>query len=124
MSQRIWFHRYCYPTQCLISASSFSPHFTQSLLTPPPQKKFRLINRKVDCECVPVGRNGFQKDKGIISLCIGVGAEEGFICCLSGLLHCLHGKAGDMLAASRPPSHLKIKPGVKTQQIKRCKTRI
>lgn len=77
---------------------------------------------------MPAGRNGFQKDKGIISLCTGVGAEEGralhlnatrAICCVSGLLHCLHGKAGDMLPASRPPSHSKIKPGVKTQQMKK-----
>lgn len=78
---------------------------------------------------MPEGRNGFQKDKGIISLCTGVGAEEGralhlnatrAICCVSGLLHYLHGEAGGILAASRLPSHLRIKPGVKTQQMKMC----
>lgn len=132
MSQRIWFHRYCYPTQCLISASLFSiaPFHAVTIDTPPPKKipsdKQKGWLRVCACreEWVSKGQRYYftghrcRDGRGPRS-----SSECNPCCCLSGLLLCLPGEAGDLRAASRPPSHLKIKPGVKKQQMKRCKTR-
>lgn len=39
------------------------------------------------------------------------------ICCVSRLLHCLHWEAGGTLAASQPPSQLRMKPGMKSKEM-------